>query len=163
MKNLLFYIFLLLTTIFTTACNDCPNDFDLERDFWITIYMYDEETKRSLFELGSKYRRDSVKVFNEQGDIVFPGPALSNGLIVFFPLVQGEEFEINSSKNSSFYLQLLTTYDSVPDVDTLRMEYIAVVNDCNEKEFTYLNVFYNEQQVAEMEKWSRSFSIAIYK
>jgi hypothetical protein len=59
-----------------------------------------------------------------------------------------------------YYLHLR---DQGLDIDTLRVDYRAVINDCSEKEFAKLNLFYNEELIYANDRPTTGYAVELYK
>lgn len=125
------------------SCKNCPEDFQLEKDFHIGFQMLDDVSGENLLQIASRYHRDSTRVYDEEGNLVYPGPAPGNGLIAFSPLLPNEKFELGKAKEQFFYLSLFDYATKTTDIDTFRLEYSVYMDDCDEKAFSYLTIMEN--------------------
>ncbi|MEP4534876.1 MAG: hypothetical protein ABJ004_17415 [Cyclobacteriaceae bacterium] len=151
-------VMLVLLSIESCKCNE---DFDLDRDFLIGLHLYGKQSNENLLGITAKYKRDSVEIYNDFDQIVYPGPVPLDGSIYFHPYRSvNSKISLNSDITTFFYLHLK---DIQVDIDTIKMEYYARIGECHDKEFTYLNFYYNGELVYNSNNPSHGFDIDLYK
>lgn len=156
-------IILLIATalIGLQSCNECKEDFRLEQAYAIGFSLFDKDTNRNLLEISSYYNRDSVMVYNGNGEVIYPGPVPGDGIIYFRPYF-GTDLLIPVNKDTTeyYYLHLI---EQGLDVDTFRIDYRVDLDDCSEKKFTNLNFYYNEKLVFSDDQELHRFYVELLK
>ena len=134
---------LILCSSYLQSCFDtgCP-DFLLENAFLISFELYEANTDNNLLELGSYYDRDSVKVYNSNNELLFDGPVEISGKAYISPYYGLPYGNIPHNRDTSefYFLHLI---EGGLDVDTFRIDYRTKTYDCNDKQFSYLDFYYN--------------------
>ena len=142
-----FIIFpLFISFLFLVSCFDrvCP-DFDLENGFSITFRLFESGTDNSLLGIGTYYDRDSVKVFYEDGEVLFDGPVYTDGTVTLEAyFLKNIELPLDKDSSEVYYLHLRRGF---LDVDTFEVSYRVSKAECNQKIFTEYNFIYNGELI----------------
>ncbi len=151
---------LIITILVSLSSCKCNEDFDLDRDFFIWFELHDE-SGTNLLKITSYYHPDSVKIYDNDSNLVYPGPVPGGGRVAFYPYKNvDKEIPLDQDVTEYFYLHLV---EQGLDIDTFKLEYRAILDDCNEKEFTYLNFYYNEKLVYESQNPRNFFFVELVK
>ena len=162
MKNILFLSIFIYLLSLGSCINQCPGErIPLEQDYLIQFKLLDENTNQNLLEIASVYDRDSVKVYSEDGRILFPGPVGGDGRVDLSPYF-GSDLTIPLEKDTTEYYYLHLIKQGL-DVDTLQIDYRTSIDDCNEKRFTKINFYYNEKLVYSNAGEQRGFYVELFK
>ncbi|MFT4833473.1 MAG: hypothetical protein ACI8WP_000227 [Flavobacteriaceae bacterium] len=122
---------------------------------------FDDGTKEPLFGFGARYDFDSVLVYDANGAFIYLGPVLGNGEVDLSPYRRSDAIiPLEKDTTEYYYLHLR---DQGLDIDTLRVDYRAVINDCSEKEFAKLNLFYNEELIYANDRPTTGYAVELYK
>ena len=145
--------------------NDCPKGkYYFENSFYISFKIFDEYSKVNLLQVASEYNRDSVQVYYQNGDTVFPGPVDIDGSVSFCPheLNSGREIFLDSAISEFYYIYLKK---NGLDIDTLQLDYKAHLNEeCSRKQFDYLMLYYNGMLASKIEGgWETHIYADLYK
>lgn len=160
MKKLLIILSSILLFSSLESCK-CNEDFDLDRDFAIGFNLFDKDSQKDLLIITSVYHPDSVKIYNESDALIYPGLVPGGGSVYFSPYKFIEaEIPIDKDVTDYYYLHL---QERGLDIDTFKLEYKATLDECNEKIFTYLNFYYNEELVFESETPRFDFYVELFK
>jgi len=142
----------------------CYNEGDpqrLENAYVIPFRLFDKDTNEPLFGFGARYNFDSLLVYDANGVLIYPGPVLADGWVELRPYGRSDAIiPLEKDTTEYYYLHLR---DQGLDVDTLRVDYRAVINDCSEKEFTKLNLYYNEALIHENDRPTTGYAVDLYK
>lgn len=161
-KILLFFL-IFPALVFLESCK-CYNEGDpgtLEENYTIQFRLFDKDTKEALFGFGAKYNFDSVLVYDANGALIYPGPVLGNGAVDLSPYRRSDALiPLEKDTTEYYYLHLR---DQGLEIDTLRVDYRAVINDCSEKEFTKLNLYYNEELINENNSATTGYYVELFK
>jgi len=162
LKKLIMLI-LLATIVALESCKCYGGDERgrLEQIYTIQFRLFDKNTRQNLIVIGGRYNKDSVQVYRADDSLIYPGPVPGNGAVSFRPYFNtGLIIPLEKDTTEYYYLYLR---DQGLDVDTLRVDYRAVINDCSEKEFTKLNLYYNEELIAENDRPTDGYYVELYK
>ena len=155
---------LILSGSFLLSCFDtgCP-DFRLENVFRIRFEIYEQGTDNNLLELGSYYNNDSVKVYNSNSDLLFNGPVEISGRAFITPYIEGSTgapIPLEKDTTEYYYLHLI---EKGLDIDTFRIDYRTKIYECNEKQFSYLDFYYNGELIEQFEGPESIFYVRLEK
>jgi len=162
LKKLIMLI-ILATMVALESCKCYGGDDrgDLEDIYNISFRLFDKDTNESLFGFGARYDFDSVLVYDANEVLIYPGPVQGDGRIDLYPYGRTNEFiPVDKDTTEYYYLHLK---EQGLDIDTLRVDYRAVINDCSEKEFTKLNLYYNEELINENGRPITGYYVELYK
>ncbi|MEQ8241467.1 MAG: hypothetical protein RIA69_19800 [Cyclobacteriaceae bacterium] len=161
-KIILFFL-ILLTVAILESCK-CYNKGDpqtLENAYTISFILFDKDTNEPLFGFGAKYDFDSVFVYDANGVLIYPGPIPGDGMVVLSPYRRSDAIiPLEKDTTEYYYLHLI---EQGLDIDTLRVDYRAGINDCSEKEFTKLNLYYNEELIYDNDRPTTGYYVELYK
>ncbi|MEP0369188.1 MAG: hypothetical protein ABJN36_00550 [Cyclobacteriaceae bacterium] len=160
MKKCFTTVSVMLVLLSIESCK-CTGDSDIERHFLMGFDLFDKDTNKNLLGLSGVYRLDSVTIYDDSNSIVYPGPVPLDGSVYFsryFDMFK--EIHVGTDVTEYYYLYLR---NGTLDIDTFKLEYRAFIGDCNEKELTYLNFYYNEQLVFESQNPRNGFDIDLFK
>ena len=133
----------------------------MEEIYTIQFGLFDKNTNEPLFGFGARYNFDSVLVYDANEVLIYPGPVLRSGRVDLSPYLQSNaQIPVEKDTTEYYYLHLK---EQGLDIDTLRVDYRAVINDCSEKEFTKLNLYYNEELIYENDRPTIGYYVELYK
>jgi hypothetical protein len=160
--KILFIILILpgITILESCKCYGGDDRGTLEDIYTIQFRLFDDGTNEPLFGFGARYNFDSVLVYDANGALIYPGPVLGSGWVDLYPFGQSDELIPVEKDTTEYYLHLR---DQGLDIDTLRVDYRAVINDCSEKEFAKLNLFYNEELIYANDRPTTGYAVELYK
>ncbi len=129
--------------------NKCNVDFNFLTENAHHFTLFDYYTGEQLLRVGGEYRRDSVKVFDADGNVYFGGPARTDGLIYFELLTRDDQGIVEQRVVRELYLYL-NQYDT----DTLRYEFEMRKDECGYQFYHYVKLTYNDSvYVDEFNRW----------
>ncbi|MEQ8548484.1 MAG: hypothetical protein RIC03_11275 [Cyclobacteriaceae bacterium] len=161
-KIILFFL-ILLTVAILESCKCYGGDYrgTLENIYTIYFRLLDRNTEQSLIGFGARYDSDSVLVYDANGVLIYPGPVPGDGMVDLRPYLRSDELiPVDKDTTEYYYLHLR---DQGLDIDTLRIDYQAAINDCSEKEFTKLNLYYNEELIYDNDRPTTGYYVELYK
>lgn len=133
----------------------------LEDIYTIQFRLFDKDTNEPLFGYGARYDFDSVLVYDANGVLIYPGPIPGNGAVELKPYGRSDAL-IPLDKDTTEYYYLHLIKEGL-DIDTLRVDYRAAINDCSDKEFTKLNLYYNEELIYANDRPTDGYYVELYK
>ncbi len=137
--------------------NKCHPDFNFVVENSHTFELHDYHTGERLLGIEARYNRDTVKIFDEGGQIFFDGPVDLDGRI-HFPLVNINDYGvINQPIIRELYLYL-----DYQDTDTLRYEFEMRNNNCGHQVYYYTKLTYNDSVYVDEYNY-RFRSVTLYK
>ena len=162
MKNILFLSIFICLLSLGSCINQCPGErVPLEQSYAIFFKLFDSDTNQNLLEIASEYNRDSVKVYSGDGRLLFPGPVPGNGSVDLYPYY-GTDLVIPLDKDTTEYYYLHLIKQGL-DVDTFKIDYRTSIDDCSDKKFTKINLYYNEKLVYSNDSELDSFYVELFK
>lgn len=161
MKFLTVLALLLLLTL--TSCNKCPDDWTLEEYSLIDLTIKDHQTGQNLLKIASKYDRRTFQIRDTDGQVIFDEEVPGDGIVVFAPLPKNDEYEVGIEKSTMLFIDLYEAGTTIHDVDTLLVNYQVHLDECSEKEFTFMHIHYNDSLVYTKTDWNRFMYITGFK
>ncbi|MEQ8237959.1 MAG: hypothetical protein RIA69_02040 [Cyclobacteriaceae bacterium] len=160
-KIILFFL-TLLTVAILESCKCYGGDpMKFEDAYTIQFRLFDKNTEQNLITFGGKYNFDSVLVYNANGALIYPGPVPGDGRVDLSPYRRSDALiPLEKDTTEYYYLHLI---EQGLDIDTIRADYRAAINDCDEKEFTYLNIYYNEELIYANDRPTDGYYVELFK
>lgn len=143
---------------------ECYNRRDsaaLEPSYTISFRLLDKDTKQNLITFGGKYNFDSVQVYDANWVLIYPGPVPGNGWVGLRPYF-GLDALIPLEKDTTEYYYLHLIEDGL-DIDTIRADYRAYINECDKQEFTYLNIYFNDELINASDGPTDGYYVELFK
>lgn len=156
-------ILILFVIIILESC-ECSSKGDggsLEPSYRISFRLFDKETEQNLITFGGKYDFDSVLVYNANGALIYPGPVPGDGWVGLRPYL-GLNASIPLDKDTTEYYYLHLIEDGL-DIDTIRADYRAFINECDGEDFTYLNIYFNDELINASDGPTDGYAVDFYK
>jgi len=153
-----------LAAIISLESCECYNRGDsaaLEPRYTISFRLLDKDTQQNLITLGSKYNFDSVQVYDANGILIYPGPVPRDGWVGLRPY-SGLDALIPLEKDTTEYYYLHLIEDGL-DIDTIRADYRAFIDECDKQEFTYLNIYFNDELINASDGPTDGYAVDFYK
>ena len=143
------YTLLLLLNAFVFLCftscdgrnpfNKCSGNEPDAYEEIIVFTLHDKDTNDMLLGLYGKYHKDTVKIYDENQEIVFDGPVETNGIVTFnFVNEETDQEAFQKQLTKYFYLYLDHT-----DTDTIKVDFQLYQDKCQESQFEFYEVYYN--------------------
>jgi len=118
MKKLILIPILALSLLFSCNFFERCGEYYFIQDNMLVFELHDKETGENVLQfLSNIYDRDSVKVYNETGDIVSTGPD-NSGTMVVAVLEDSDINKLNQDITKNFYLYL-----NSEDTDTIEVTF----------------------------------------
>jgi hypothetical protein len=151
----------IITLLLISGCdevfNRCGGDYNFIKHNPHTFELHDYYTRENLLGIFGQYSRDTIKIFNEDGQVFFGGPVDLDGRISFELLTLDDYKVLNQLTVRELYLYL-----SHEDIDTLRYEFEMRNNNCDRQVYHYTKLTYNDSVYVD-EYNTRFRSVTLYK
>ena len=163
MKNVLFILAALIILVSLESC-ECSHRGDagsLEPSYRISFRLLDKDTEQNLITFGGRYNFDSVQVYDANGILISPEPAPRDGWVRLRPYLRSDA-QIPLGKDTTEYYYLHLIKDGL-DIDTIRADYRAFINECDGEDFTYLNIYFNDELINASDGPTDGYAVDFYK
>lgn len=138
MKYILLSLLLGLTLL--TGCDKCNYDYNFIYSNDLTFRLFERGSNLQILGVNGRYNLEEVKIYDESGSVIFPGPIDLDGLITFYFLSdEDSHFSSDAHISKQFYLYLDSS-----DTDTIRVEYIKKKNECGYDVIGNVRISYND-------------------